>query len=215
MSYKTFLDIENSLCNSCHLADTWGGPGHAVKRYRICNFAILLTQLHNKGNIVEIGVARGDCSKLIIENINENYNVHLFDTFEGLPKSTQEDLIIDDVESSICFSLDYCKNFIGNKKNVFYYKGLIEDTYNNLPDDIILCHIDCDLYEGMYVSLKNVIPKLKIGGIIIIDDYKNDYFKGVKKAVEKIEEEYNIKINHFNIFCPEHFCQGIYVKNIT
>jgi hypothetical protein len=114
--YKSYSDIENGIYNSASLNDTWGGPGHAVKRYNICNYAILLTQLHNKGNIVEIGVARGDCSKLIIENINENYNIHLFDTFEGLPPATEKDLIDDNVEHGICFSLDYVQNFMGNKK---------------------------------------------------------------------------------------------------
>ena len=212
--YKSYKDIENGVFLSPTLQDAWGGVGTTLKRYNICNFSILLTHLHNEGNIVEIGVARGDCSKLIIENINEKYNLHIFDTFEGLPPATNNDLIDCNVEHDLCFSLDFVKNFIGNKKNVFYYKGLIENTYNNLPNDIILCHIDCDLYEGIYTSLKHVIPKLKIGGVIIIDDYKNDFFKGVKKACDKIEEEYNIKINHFNINCPEHYCQGIYVKNI-
>ena len=116
--YKSFYNIENSIYNNT-LNDVWGGVGHALKRYRICNLAILLTKLHQEGNIVEIGVARGDCSKLISENINEKFNVHLFDTFEGLPPATEKDLLTNNLENAICFSLDYVKNFIGNKKNVF------------------------------------------------------------------------------------------------
>ncbi len=119
--YKSYKDIENGVYNSPTLQDDYGGVGTTLKRYNICNFSILLTQLHNEGNIVEIGVARGDCSKLIIENINEKYNFHLFDTFEGLPPSTMNDLINDNVEGIICFSLDYVKNFIGNKKNIKYF----------------------------------------------------------------------------------------------
>ena len=177
------------------LEHTFGGIRTVTKRLFICHYAKLLSQIHLKGNIVEIGTARGDCVKLISENIDESYKIHVFDTFYGLPKQTLEDDLKNNcIEGFYNFSLDSVKNFIGNKKNIYYYKGLIEDTYKEFPNDIILCHIDCDLYSGVYTSLKYVIPKLKPGGCIIIDDYNNEYFKGVTKACKDIEKELDVKI---------------------
>ena len=101
------------------------------------------------------------------------------------------------------------------RKNLFLYKGKIEDTDEQLPNDIILCHIDCDLYSVVNTSLKHVIPKLKNGGIIIIDDYNNQIYKGVDKAIEKINKELNIKIKSlfFDKSIPN--AQAIYVKQIS
>lgn len=85
-----------------------------------------------------------------------------------------------------------------------------------MPNDIILCHIDCDLYSGVYTSLKHVIPKLKPGGCIIIDDYNNTYFKGVKKACIDIENELNVKIIDLYKYNNEKINsgQGIFCKQI-
>lgn len=200
------------------LKHAFGGIGTVTKRLFICHYAKLLSQIHLKGNIVEIGTARGDCVKLISENIDESYKIHVFDTFYGLPKQTlEDDLENENIEGCLNYSLDYVKKFIGNeKKNIYYYKGLIEDTYKELPDDIILCHIDCDLYSGVYTSLKYVIPKLKPGGCIIIDDYNNEYFKGVKKACEDIEKELDIKIQNLYEYNNENYysVQGIFCNQI-
>jgi len=217
MSYVNYNKIVNSIClNNLHdLFNTFGGIGTVTKRFNICNYDILGCHLHSEGNFVEIGVARGDCSKLILENIPNNYNLHLFDTFEGLVKPDEEDGVPLYHEGSLSFSLESVKDFCGEKENLFFYKGKIEDTYEKLPNDIILCHIDCDLYSGVYTSLKHVIPKLKNGGIIIIDDYNNQVYKGVDKAIEKINKELNIKIKSlfFDKSIPN--AQAIYVKQIS
>lgn len=215
MSYSGYLSYL-SILGKIHsgkihdMKTTFGGIGTVTKRMAICHFAMLLSSLHTEGSIVEIGVARGDCSKLISENISENYNLHLFDTFCGLPNHTIEDELNDKIEGGLNFSLEYVKQFIGEKENIFYHKGMIEDTYKSLPDDIVLCHIDCDLFSGVYTSLKYVIPKLKNGGCIIIDDYNNSYFKGVTKACNQIEKEFNIKINILHDTSQ----QGIYCKSV-
>jgi hypothetical protein len=213
--YKNYKEIQQTIHEECNgIKNAWGGIGHVTKRYKICNYAILATHQHMEGSIVEIGVARGDCIKLISENVPENFKIHLFDTFEGLPEATKEDEQSKNTKGLSCFSLDYVKKFIGEKKNLTYHKGLIEETYKNLPDDIILCHIDCDLYYGIYTSLKHVIPKLKKGGIIIIDDYNNITFKGVDKAIIDINKELNtdIKSLYHDKTIPN--VQAIYCKKI-
>ena len=72
------------------------------------------------------------------------------------------------------------------------------------------------MYSGVYTSLKYVIPKLKPGGCIIIDDYNNEMFQGVIKACEDIEKELDIKIQDLYEYNKEkiHSRQGIFCKQI-
>ena len=114
--------IINSIClnDLDNLLNTFGGIGTVSKRFNICNYAILGYHLHSEGNFVKIGVARGDCSKLILENIPNNYNLHLFDTFEGLAKPDEEDEVQLDHEGSLSFSLESVKDFCGEKEKFIF-----------------------------------------------------------------------------------------------
>ena len=53
-------------------------------------------------------------------------------------------------------------------------------------------HIDVDLFEPTFESLKFFYPRLKKGGIIVCDDYNFTDFPGQKKLGMN-----TLKINHF------------------
>ena len=64
-------------------------------------------------------------------------------------------------------------------------KGKVEDTLidkNNIPKEISILKLDTCLYEGTKIELEILFPKVKRGGVVIIDNYYN--FKGVKKATD-------------------------------
>jgi asparagine synthase (glutamine-hydrolysing) len=48
---------------------------------------------------------------------------------------------------------------------------------------VSLARIDVDWYEPVMFSLKRIVPKLSVGGAIVVDDY-NDW-SGARKAVDE------------------------------
>ena len=51
-----------------------------------------------EGDVCEFGVVQGMTSKLIANEIKESSkNLHLFDSFEGLPEPTEKDQLKDDI----------------------------------------------------------------------------------------------------------------------
>jgi len=182
--------------------------GTCLKRYNILNLCSLIYNHYNnqnlKINILEVGVARGDTSKILVEEF-KNATFYLFDTFEGLPSPTIEDCKNQNIIGNYKFSLEDVKIFVGVKDNVHYIKGRIEDTLlKSLPNEKIhFIHLDVDLYQPTYYLLDNIIPKMAKPSIIIIDDYgigihKIYDWQGIKKACDEIEQKYKVKFNLLN-----------------
>ncbi len=161
------------------------------------------------GDIVECGVFRGGSAMMIAHamlkfNKNENKNLWLYDTFDGMSNPSDYDVNIlnqnakeemkktskkENMKDIWAYSkLDYVKkNMIKtglNEKNIIYVKGLVEKTLDgNFPEKISLLRLDTDFYESTKKELEILFPKLQSGGIIIIDDY--GHWKGCKKAVDE------------------------------
>lgn len=170
------------------------------------------------GDIVECGVWKGGSimtAVLTLKNLkNQDKEIYLFDTFEGMSKPTEFDLPssesnfnpieefkktkIDDNAS------DWCKAEIDEvKENVFstnypknkfhFIKGKVENTLPEFaPDEISILRLDTDWYESTLHELNHLFPKLSKGGVLIIDDY--GFWKGSKKAVDEYFQKNSIKI---------------------
>lgn len=174
--------------------------------------------INNKipGDIVECGVWRGGSmmaiAKTLLEQNNQEKDLYLFDTFEGMSKPEKIDvsnsnldatkefdntkididssnwcrITIDDVKSNL-FSVNY------DKSKIHFIKGKVEET---LPMDelksISILRLDTDWYQSTKQELIHLFPKLSKGGVLIIDDY--GFWQGAKKAVDEYIEENNIQI---------------------
>lgn len=160
-------------------------------------------------SIVECGVWRGGMIGGIATVVNKytlDCKYHLYDSFEGLPEANPEkdgqDIII--YQSSIDGEnyYDNCKSgyyhvmsvmdLAGVKqKNINIHKGWFEDTIN--PDyEIDILRLDCDLYDSAKVCMDRLYPKLRTGGLLILDDYFT--WDGFRRAVD----EYGISVKTEN-----------------
>jgi len=175
-----------------------------LKRYNLIIICSLVKNLFNTGNILEIGVGNGETSAYIRNYFNTNFVHYMFDSYEGLSEPTKEDMLSSyhvkkgnmkcEIEKIQNFMNIHCKD-----TNIQYIKGWVDDTIpEQLPDNICFAHIDVDLYEPMYHSIKHIIPKMKKNGIILIDDYNDPVWIGVKTACDLIEQEFNVKITRIN-----------------
>ena len=139
------------------------------------------------GSMAEVGVYRGGSAKLIAENKNDK-NFYLFDTFEGLPKTTQKDEVKAGWLSNT--SLDSVKQYLSNYENLFFYVGYFPQTARNLTSEkFCLVHLDTDLYQSTLDSLEFFWPKMVKGGRIISHDYNASNIGGVKQAFKEFFKE--------------------------
>ena len=170
------------------------------------------------GNVCEFGVAQGETSALIANEIkSSNKTLHLFDSFEGLPNPTEKDQLKDDI-----FSLGSIEAYAGKMscpetfvrarlKEVLFppdryviHKGFFSQVLSqgsNLPKEISFAYVDFDFYEPILTVLNFLHQSTPVGAIIIVDDY--DFFStGVKAAVDEFLEEQNSEMIVYECSVP-------------
>jgi len=139
------------------------------------------------GDIAEVGVYKGGSSKLICEAKGDK-NLHVFDTFEGIPE-------VDDIDYNIFNdhkfkvgefpgSFELIRGYLSSYKNVFFYKGVFPSTANSVANrNFSLVHLDVDTCVSTSSGLEFFYPRMNRGGIIISHDYINAI--GVRKAFDE------------------------------
>ncbi|WP_381798027.1 TylF/MycF/NovP-related O-methyltransferase [Streptomyces niveus] len=165
---------------------------------------------HNiPGDIVECGVWRGGsmqaCAKTLLALGETDRGLHLFDTFEGMPPPTAEDLRRDGKSAEDLLaaqgkdrpiwavaSLEDVQAGFGNVpypgERVHYVQGLVEDTVpQQAPEQISILRLDTDWYASTKHELEFLYPRLVSGGVLLIDDY--GYWQGSRQAVDEFLEK--------------------------
>jgi len=172
------------------------------------------------GNVCEFGVAQGETSALIANEISDQPNkiFHLFDSFEGLPEPTEKDKLKDDIfklgsmqayagtmscpESLVRARLEDI-SFPADRYRI--HKGFIEqliNTDNNLPEEVCFAYVDFDFYEPIKISLDYLHRVTPLGATIVVDDY--DFFStGAKLAVDEWMGEMNSGGAVYECFVPD------------
>jgi len=130
------------------------------------------------GDTAEVGVYRGGSAKVICQAKGDR-NLHLFDTFEGLPHDSEVDWWFS--KGDYTANYEEVKREFANEKNVHLYKGLFPGTAGPITDRTFsFVHLDVDLYSSTLACLTFFYGRMEKGGIIISHDY--GYHEGVKQA---------------------------------
>jgi O-methyltransferase len=138
------------------------------------------------GDIAEVGVYMGGSAKIIC-SVKGDKALHLFDTFEGLPKVDEIDMVWPFYEGKFAASFDDVKNYLKHDKNVHFYKGIFPDTSGPIQDKkFSMVNLDVDCYESTKLSLEFFYSRMNPGGIILSHDYMTA--PGVKKAFDDFFE---------------------------
>ena len=171
-----------------------------------------------EGDICEFGVAEGETSALIACEIEEDSKkFHLFDSFEGLPKPSDKDTLIDDI-----FSLGSMDAYQGKmsfpeasvlgrlesvgfpKDRIVVHKGFVPEVFNgntSLPTRVSVAYVDFDFYEPIKEALEFLDSVTSPGAKIIVDDY-GFFSAGAKLAVDEWLTEVNAHSNRYELFEP-------------
>lgn len=154
------------------------------------------------GDVCEFGVAHGETSALIANEIAafRYKRLHLFDSFEGLPKPSSKDQLKDDIFSlgtmeAYAGTMSYPEDIVRGRLNAISFpperyvihKGFIEQLIGDdtaLPNQVCFAYVDFDFYEPIKIALEFLHGVTPHGAIIIVDDY--DFFStGAKTAVDE------------------------------
>ena len=140
------------------------------------------------GHIAEAGVYRGGTAKLIalaLEARAPDKEIHLFDTFAGIPAGdSRSDPFVFDGELGDT-SVETVRALMGPRPNCHIHKGLFRDTLTEVSSRAFcFVHVDPDIYEAVLQCCAFFYDRMVPGGILLFDDYGFNV-PGVRKAVDE------------------------------
>jgi hypothetical protein len=160
------------------------------------------------GAIVECGVWRGGSMQAIAHTLLAravtDRDLHLYDTFEGMPPPAEQDLRHDGTPAASLLEatprtgwvwaiadLDDVRRGMAETgypdARVHFHPGLVEETIpDDAPEQIALLRLDTDWYSSTRHELEHLYDRVPSGGIIVFDDY--GYWVGARQAVDEFLE---------------------------
>ncbi len=175
------------------------------------------------GSLVECGTWKGGASGMMalahLKSGVPSRELHLFDSFQGLPEPDKE----RDGESAVRYasgraggalnSIRKCVGPLEENKHLladvigfpsrltYYHVGWFQETLREVPKTlgaIALLRIDGDWYESTKICLDTLYAQVSSGGIVVIDDYGK--WPGCRKAVDEFMAKLNppLFLNHID-----------------
>jgi len=200
-------------------------PRESLSRF-MAKYELFKMIKNTKGSIVECGVHFGGglMSWAKLSTILEPYAVRRkiigFDTFEGFPDISSEDLesskhdnleagkfkshnhIYDELIDCID---DYDKErYINHVNKVELVKGDATITIPQYIEDnkhllVSLLYLDFDIYQPTKVALDNFVKRMPKGSVIVFDEINNEYWKGETiAALEYFKTFNNLELKKFD-----------------
>lgn len=156
-------------------------------------YSWFLQSLHLPGDVAECGVFKGETSRELLRFLEGNKipkNLHMFDTFEGLPSliTAEERRLARGEELNVGqyrARLEEVTNIMSGLNRYKIHKGLFSDTFADFSEPLCFIHADADLYQSTKEIILLADKLLVPGGHIVFDDYNNDLFPGVSLAIER------------------------------
>lgn len=166
-----------------------------------------------EGCLVECGVWKGGSAALMVykgQKSKLKREVHLLDSFEGMPEPTKKDglkavVFAEGKESGELKSIKKTVGTLGEvkkflfssmglkKEGVYFYKGWFQKT---LPKGkkkigkIAMLRVDADWYESVKICLDELYDQVVKGGYVVFDGY--GYWPGCRKAVDEFVKKKGI-----------------------
>jgi O-methyltransferase len=156
------------------------------------------------GDLIETGVWRGGAvifmrAVLKAHGVTDRV-VWAADSFEGLPHPSDSNYPQDAGDPHHTFT-DYLgvsleqvqRNFRRYDlldEQVQFLKGWFKDTLPTAPiQKLSLLRMDGDMYSSTMDALKNLYPRLSVGGYVIVDDY---HIAGCRQAIHDYRDQLGI-----------------------
>ncbi len=165
-----------------------------------------------EGAFVECGVWRGGSVLAMLMTLqdlgNDSRDIYLYDTFEGMTEPTNYDtsdlappalqtwseaqqenrVAWPEVFDSELVCEESVRRLLAQTgypaDRLHFVRGPVEQTIpGQVPKEIALLRLDTDWYESTRHELVHLFPRLRPGGVLIIDDY--GHWHGARRAVDE------------------------------
>ena len=164
------------------------------------------------GDIVECGVWRAG-NIMLARRLCPDRLCWLYDTFEGMTEPTDVDMNRGGIKAMVSYSqtrkdgrkwaecsLEETRNYLSefgvlDESKLRFVKGPVEETLlvpANIPKAISLLRLDTDWHASTKIEMEVLYPRLKVGGVLIVDDY--GHWQGARKAVDEYLGTYSQKL---------------------
>ncbi|MBC8091182.1 MAG: class I SAM-dependent methyltransferase [Pseudonocardia sp.] len=151
-----------------------------------------------QGAVVELGCYRGAMAlwmRAVLDGLDDvEREIHVYDSFRGLPNPGEYDSEHLRAGELVASPQDVlAAHELWGRRPPAIHPGWFQDTLpTGLPDTIAFAYLDGDYYESIRTSLRHCVPRLVVGGVLIIDDYADatvnprawDGLPGVKRACD-------------------------------
>ena len=152
-------------------------------------YDIAIENIPKDGKFLEIGCFLGKSTNYLCTNLinagREDVTVYALDTFRGSSEHRFLDKLVDKDGSFMEKTKDNLRYFIGrNQCHLIESRSDNQETINKFEDetfDVIMVD-GAHEYEPVLEDIENWWPKLKKGGIMLLDDM---YMESVKQAAHK------------------------------
>lgn len=131
------------------------------------------------GSFVELGVYKGGSAWHLAQIAKEQgRELHLFDTFTGIPEKSEHDLQhnVGDFRDT---DEERVRALI---PSAHFHVGVFPETMTE-TGPIAFAHVDCDQYRSCLAAIDQFSPRMVPGSIMLFDDYS--VCSGVTKAVDE------------------------------
>lgn len=154
------------------------------ERYNLWMLARAAARL--PGELAEVGVYRGGSAMLLAEAKGAS-RLHLFDTFEGMPRT---DSVHDGDFSAGMFGdtgLEAVQARLAPWTNVAFHPGFFPDSAKDIDPTLQFkfTNIDVDIRSSTLACLDYFYPKTVRGGFLVVHDYNDCGVPGAKAAVDE------------------------------
>jgi O-methyltransferase len=138
------------------------------------------------GIFVECGVYQGTTARILGKA--KDKELYLFDSWEGLPETTEHDNNDFYHKGDWSSDLKVAQDNLYVYRNVHFMKGWFPERFNEIKNvGIALLHLDCSLYESTKACLDYFWDQVSPGGYVVCN-YHDGYSVGPEKAFKEFFE---------------------------
>lgn len=157
------------------------------------------------GDVTEFGCYVGTTSVHLAERLKgTDRTLWLYDSFEGLPPKTSQDISPVGEQFKTGELLATKKQLLLNLKQARVpmpkiTKGWFNDLSDRqVPEQIAFAFLDGDYYHSIKDPLKLIWSRLSPGAIVVVDDYANEALPGAARAVDEWLQGHDarLKVEH-------------------
>ncbi len=156
------------------------------------------------GAVAELGVFRGYFARLINLLLPER-KLYLFESFEGFqPEETEQERQAGTSTEGLAAShkntaVEEVLRIMPHPEQVMIHPGYFPQSLRGMEADgleetFALVSLDVDFEDTTYEGLCYFWPRLAAGGYLMLHDYHSANLVGVKRAVQRYEEDLHIRL---------------------